>query len=295
MRGIEFARHERGGTGAPMSAVGCRDGRGRRVALLAAMIAWLGIVTAALAEDGAPPKPAASPADAAADAARLRREADDAPEIQRMAQYFDHVGGPFDLGPKEFCERFLSDLKQMRGIEFIEPIVRAESYDDPKLRAYRNKCPKLQFNKAIMPGDVADMDSDFLDEHGYAYYASRNLKLFKMNVDNVRYVGGRGERFVLYGEDYCLKSNHETCISNVIKVVDFKRCYAIDIDSSTASENDHLKAIGKFITYERKSYFMDISIVQLHDGYHGSSLQLHQYSPKGNGNLGPNFCLISGK
>lgn len=49
----------------------------------------------------------------------------------------------------EFCMTFLKDLQDRKDMEFADPIIETDDYNDPKLQSYVGKCPKLELNKSV--------------------------------------------------------------------------------------------------------------------------------------------------
>jgi uncharacterized protein YecT (DUF1311 family) len=53
-----------------------------------------------------------------------------------------------------FCTRMFDDLKQMKGIRFVDPIVQTQSYEDPALDNVKQHCgtkPPLHFSRGCLP------------------------------------------------------------------------------------------------------------------------------------------------
>jgi len=101
----------------------------------------------------------------------------------------------------KLCSAFLNDFVVQKNIEHIKPIVEADNYDDPKLQSYLKKCPNKEFHKSVWAENPAQMRSceEGDDSCGMVYYATRNFKLYRVNVDNnIK----NGEEYVLYAEGY---------------------------------------------------------------------------------------------
>ncbi len=65
-------------------------------------------------------------------------ESDKAEAIKRVIEtvplYESSLSSPL------FCRQLLSDLKKMKDIRFVDPVVQTQSYEDPALDAWREKC-----------------------------------------------------------------------------------------------------------------------------------------------------------
>ena len=96
-----------------------------------------------------------------------------------------------------WCEQFLADFREQRGIDHIEPVARSLRYDDPVFRPWQDRCPVLAFNvrSSSLPivsarGKRADWlgslpphmpdGSPFLDYE----YGTRDFQLFEGDFDN---------------------------------------------------------------------------------------------------------------
>lgn len=81
-----------------------------------------------------------------------RHEAEKAQAIQRILTTV-----PFTLYEnydKPFCGKLFEDLKQMKGIAFVDPLVQILSYEDPVLDGWKQHCggkPPLHFAFACQP------------------------------------------------------------------------------------------------------------------------------------------------
>lgn len=55
---------------------------------------------------------------------------------------------------KRFCGQLFDDLKQMKDIRFVDPVVQAQSYEDPALDKWKRNCgtkPPLHFSRGCEP------------------------------------------------------------------------------------------------------------------------------------------------
>jgi uncharacterized protein len=99
-------------------------------------------------------------------------------------------GDKESLAKRQFCEALLADLQAGKDVEFIEPIVRTDDYNDPKLQAYLGRCPKSKPFKQV---EYQPNIWDYFEEEGvpeeereYAgsiYYSSMDFKLYHVDFD----------------------------------------------------------------------------------------------------------------
>lgn len=81
-------------------------------------------------------------------------ESEKAGAIQKVlaTTQLELIGGA--TGAANFCTRMLGDLKQMKGIRFVDPIVQTQSYEDPALDPWKRQCkgkPPLNFSRGCLP------------------------------------------------------------------------------------------------------------------------------------------------
>lgn len=121
---------------------------------------------------------------------------------------------PFIGKDKPLCKSFYDDFRKQTNIEYIAPLFTTDDYDDPRLKAYRDKCPKLELNKhrgfaRVDPDEVLKtlreegLPEDKLDEELDKYassisYGTRNFKIYKVDLDNDP---KNGEEYVFYDQD----------------------------------------------------------------------------------------------
>lgn len=105
------------------------------------------------------------------------------------------------LGKDEpLCKAFYEDFKTQKNIEHILPIIKAETYDDPALKPYQDKCPELDFHKSLTsnhahgPENWTEEDWETL---GIPVYGLRNFQFYKVDINNNP---RDGEEFVFYYE-----------------------------------------------------------------------------------------------
>ena len=89
---------------------------------------------------------------------------------------------------KALCQQFLADFMQQNQIEYVQPIIQADSYDDPAFKPYKERCPKLVLNRHMyfLPGQVDDL-SKMSEEEQEANaieisYGVSNFKLYKLDL-----------------------------------------------------------------------------------------------------------------
>lgn len=106
-----------------------------------------------------------------------------------------------ELGKDEpLCKTFYEDFKKQTNIKHIEPIDKAESYDDPALAPYRDQCPRLDFRKSLsVPANYdttgwTDADWETL---GRPTYGLHNFQVYEVDINNNP---NDGKEFVFYYE-----------------------------------------------------------------------------------------------
>jgi hypothetical protein len=141
--------------------------------------------------------------------ATFAREIDKAPVIRalmsdavpaQVSPFFDpstdeNAGRPDWV---DWCEQFDADFRLQRGIEFVEPVAKAERYDDPALQPWQRRCPLLAMNARTEIGpftteihDQRGLWISRLPQHmpdgspmGDLQYGTRDFKVYEGDFDN---------------------------------------------------------------------------------------------------------------
>ncbi len=102
------------------------------------------------------------------------------------------------------CSQFLEDFRKQKNIQHLQPIVQTDDYDDPRLRAYRARCPNLKLNKHMgySPNvyyEGLGEESEETQEAAAAYisYGTKNFRLYKLDINNNP---NDGEEYIFYDE-----------------------------------------------------------------------------------------------
>lgn len=136
------------------------------------------------------------------------------------------------LGADEpLCKTFYEDFKQQKNIEHIQPIVKADVYDDPALRPYQEKCPALKMHKTMTfePRDieVAGEPEDEEDAEARAigvYYGMGNFQLYRVDINNDP---KDGDELLLYYEgEYDRKHNKAYPAHRLYRQLNLTTCEA---------------------------------------------------------------------
>jgi uncharacterized protein YecT (DUF1311 family) len=189
-----------------------------------------------------------------------------------------------DTERKQFCEALLVDLQAGKEVEFVEPIVRTDDYNDPKLQAYLGKCPRLKPIKNVQyQPDIWDyfeeskVPEEERDYAGMIYYSSADFKLYHVDFDGnpengkeYLFYGGCGYE---YGHPGGLDSRH-------YGILDLDRCK--DVASIQVRETlnyrtrQPTKDTNGVIQYKSKYYIYDY----VHSDFKNNYIRLHQWDDK---------------
>jgi hypothetical protein len=128
-----------------------------------------------------------------------------------------------------FCKAFYSDFKDQKNIEYIDPIVKANKYDDLALKPYQDKCPKLQMNRTmtfsasdIELGGEPTSEADAESRATSILYGIGNFQLYQVDIDNHP---ENGKELIFYYEGEWDKKHDKTYPApRVYRTVDFERC-----------------------------------------------------------------------
>lgn len=90
-----------------------------------------------------------------------KHEADKAEAIKQVlatAPLYYSAGANSEIN--QFCIQMFDDLKQMKGIRFVDPVVQTQSYEDPELDKWKQRCeakPPLHFYYVCSPNVIANV------------------------------------------------------------------------------------------------------------------------------------------
>ena len=108
---------------------------------------------------------------------------------------------------KAFCVQFLRDFKTLNGMKFVEPVARADRYDDPVLAPFKKRCGELPLNESFLCDGRATagfrwnrnpiLRRQQYMEHCEYFQGNKNFKIFQFDAnDNPK----DGEELVVYFE-----------------------------------------------------------------------------------------------
>lgn len=228
--------------------------------------------------DAAKSEVTAPPVQVKAGVKNFPKEADKKEGIKRvMAKEQFNTPNIASSAGQDFCGTFLEDFKEMRGMEFVEPIEKSVKYDDPVWNSYKARCPDLGlFETYDCEPKIADyLDELPQDEQKQAMKAScrhfkctENFKLFRVDaksegggVDDVFYC----ERMhgPLNFQDFPDMERFDT--HGGYQLVDLKHCKnkggAPSHDPYSYSYHYPLENYNGVIVYKGKHYTFDLSEV----------------------------------
>lgn len=193
------------------------------------------------------------------------------------------------LYDQAFCQAFLEDFPELRGITFVEPIVHAERFDDPRLQAYQARCPNRPMNQL-------EVMTRPQDEAGWKYYGTRNFKLFQAEMNDnpndgaeLIFYAERFEREDFYEGRAQRRSEQERKISEQDRyrngkygVINPKSCAEVGLvlahDPYDYDRKREVNNVNGIIRYKGSNYIFDLyRLTTEHDVY---ELHIAGYSPK---------------
>lgn len=110
-----------------------------------------------------------------------------------------------EAGGSDFCQDALYAMRTQEDITYIEPVARADRYDDPVFKPWQDRCPALALNEVPdFPFGVgrqekpAILDSTpGLSKLDDTHYGTRNFQLYVVDLDNDP---ANGAETIFYGE-----------------------------------------------------------------------------------------------
>lgn len=173
---------------------------------------------------------------------------------------------------EEFCEEFLTDFRSMKNMEFVEPIERAERFDDSVWGIYRAQCPDMEsFDEyecePRIAMDLEKMPQDERDNEMKSacrqYRCTENFKHFRLSLTGDE--GGRTDDIF-----YCERAHGPLNRVGATQfdthggytVTDLKRCRALDEvstrDQYSYSFHHPLDNVNGIVVYKGKHYIFDL-------------------------------------
>ncbi len=127
---------------------------------------------------------------------------------------------------ENFCKSFLDDLKERSAVEFVEPIVQTDDYNNPMLQSYLGKCPKLQLNKSVAFEPriweyAKTLPEEERERLGRVSFTSLDFRLYHVDIDNNT---KNGKEYLFYGGGRFYPKENSVGDSADFIVVDFENC-----------------------------------------------------------------------
>lgn len=92
----------------------------------------------------------------------------------------------YPLSPNPFCRQVFEDLKQMKGIRFVDPVVQAQSYEDPALDPWKKQCrtsPPFNFSYSC-ERNIEPSDADDVTDACHVGYGLPPFRLYELPPDS---------------------------------------------------------------------------------------------------------------
>lgn len=105
----------------------------------------------------------------------------------------------YPLSNKPFCNQIFDDLKQMKDIRFVDPVVQTQSYEDPALDPWKKQCQSAPpFNVSYFcERNIEPADADDVVDACRTYYGLPPFKLYELPPAEAS-----GEkRYIFYNDD----------------------------------------------------------------------------------------------
>ena len=168
----------------------------------------------------------------------VEREADKADAVKRIM-----AGRKFYMGEPEkpFCGQFLKDFRIPKDMSFVEPVARAEHYDDPTLESYKARCGERPLNEKYECDPRATQGVKWskdpvkkrqqLLRFCHLYTGTANFKVFEIDIDNDP---KNGKELIVYFERAIGRDFRGDNIygNGGYNVFDSRNCALIPVDST---------------------------------------------------------------
>jgi hypothetical protein len=224
--------------------------RSVQATVLVVLLSGASMVTDAFSQQSSP-IPAPSP--------EFSHEIDKAAAFQQASMKFTLEN---EVRQKEFCGSFIGDLHSLKNIQFVEPIIKASTYDDPVLSGYplsgpTSGCDNMnQINTIDRDEQLSNEDLDTFRE---AYYALANIRIYRLKIGSEAERSKSGESLIFYGEEVCRKLNYQSCVYAFYRVVDQNSCQVHSADHFDVNdpydyfERRKTPTINALVTYQGRA------------------------------------------
>lgn len=155
-----------------------------------------------------------------------KNELDEKEKLFSVAQSLEFRKRPYIQTGESFCKSFLEALKARKEVEFVEPIIRTDDYNDPRLQSYLGKCPKLQLNKSVAFQPriweyAKTLPEEERERLGTVWYTNLDFRLYHVDVDNNP---KNGKEYLFYGGGGFSPQEKWPASFTGYRVVDFEKC-----------------------------------------------------------------------
>ena len=147
-------------------------------------------------------------------------------ELSRLVYLVNtRISKPVINHDPEICSAFLNDFKTQSRISYIQAIIEADSYEDPRFGPYRKRCPNLDWHKNVtfIPGiwdSIKDLSEEEREKYGNVSYSTSNFKLYQVDINNNP---DDGDEVLFYSENYKGSSPHPAGGNYVL--VNIEKCF----------------------------------------------------------------------
>ncbi|MBM3254637.1 MAG: hypothetical protein FJZ16_10310 [Candidatus Omnitrophica bacterium] len=199
---------------------------------------------------------------------------DEKGKLFSIAQSLEFRKRPYIKEDESFCKSFLGALKAKREIEFIEPIIRTDDYNDPRLQTYLGKCPKLHLNKSVAFEPriweyAKTLPEEERERLGTVTFTNMDFRLYHVDVDNNP---KNGKEYLFYGGGgFSPRLNMAASFTNYL-LVDFEKC-EIKGSGQVRDTVNYLtkKPTGDYnfvIRFRGKTYILELDYYPNEDSYY---------------------------
>jgi len=168
--------------------------------------------------------------------------------------------------PQAFCNKIFGDLKQMKGVTFLEPVARAQSYEDEALDPWKREChgkAPLHFSYRFCGRNISPDDNKRQGglKNCTAGYGLPPFKIFELPP----LTGSTDKRYVFYSEsDYGPMNGGNAKLNgggaSGYQQIDIKECRAqVGYSVPTSRSEPDGTNESAIIEYEGRYYILTVA------------------------------------
>ena len=168
---------------------------------------------------------------------------------------------------EKFCRQFFEDFQTQKDMVHVQPIIKADRYDDPALAAFMGKCPTVRWIGALPDDDPEGyaLNTRPRGQAGNRSVGTAHFRLYKVDINNNR---KDGEEYVFYSDGFVpepLPGEEPGPVEELDKthgqymIIDFEHCLSLGGMEAGRGGTSVVPVYHGIIRYHGRSYLYDLN------------------------------------